>query len=55
MQDSSASISRDAGLALINITGDEPGARLMLTIAEDNTTIKDDTIFDLNIVRICMK
>ncbi|KAH0956669.1 hypothetical protein HN011_006979 [Eciton burchellii] len=54
MQDSSASISRDAGLALINITGDEPGARLMLTIAEDNTTIKDDTIFDLNIVRICM-
>jgi len=54
MQDPSASISKDAALALVNITGDESGTRLMLTISENNTSTQD-AIYTLNLVEICMK
>jgi len=54
MQDSSASISKDAALALVNITGDESGTKLILTISENNTSLQDDT-YTLNLVEICIK
>lgn len=53
-QDSSASISKNAALALINITGDEPGTNAMLIISEGSDSTKDQKC-SLNLVEVCIR
>ncbi|EZA56027.1 hypothetical protein DMN91_003275 [Ooceraea biroi] len=54
MQDSSVPISKDAALALINITGDESGTKAMLIISEGSNSTEDKK-YSLNLVEVCMR
>ncbi|XP_034180973.1 protein HGH1 homolog [Osmia lignaria lignaria] len=51
-QDSSAAISKDAALALINITGDEAGASAFLLISETQSKNEKQTY---NLIHVCMR
>lgn len=53
-QNSSVPISKDAVLALINITGDESGANAMLIISESSNSIKAQEN-SFNLIEICMR
>lgn len=51
-QDSSTAISKDAALALINITGDEAGASAFLLISETQSKNEKQTY---NLIHVCMR
>lgn len=53
-QDSSTSISKDAALALINITADEAGTNAFLVISEmtkQNPGVK----YNYNLIHVCIR
>ena len=54
MQDSAAAISKDAALALINITADESGANAFVLISETSKE-SDDAKYNYNLIHVCIR
>ncbi|XP_076626146.1 protein HGH1 homolog [Colletes latitarsis] len=53
-QDSSTAVSKDAALALINITADEAGTSAFLLISE-MTKLSQDMKYNYNLVHVCIR
>lgn len=54
IQDSSTAVSKDAALALINMTADEAGTNAFLVISEMSKP-SEDTKYNYNLIHVCIR